>query len=161
MRRYGLLVAKMDVAVAMDPQATGDAVAALVSIAFAGVAAAGLVRAGLAGFLGVAFGALCSAVVVSVAMSLIATNLTSAAIAAEASVGASGVGGVISRIPVVRALLLGLSLPSLTSIALLATLLVVAYYARVIAALGAEAELLFTHFAAVGHRREPQADSAE
>uniref|UniRef100_A0A7S1L3I6 Uncharacterized protein n=1 Tax=Neobodo designis TaxID=312471 RepID=A0A7S1L3I6_NEODS len=141
--------------------ASGDVVALIASVAFALVCAVGLVRAGLAGFLGVAFGALSASVVLSVAVSLVATNLTSAAIASDAGVGGSGIGLVVARLPVVRALLLALSLPSLSSIALLGTLLVVAYYARAIAALGAEAELLFSHFAAVGHRASTSTAPAE
>jgi hypothetical protein len=152
---------EMCVGAFMDFPASGDFASLAVSVAFAGIVAAGMVRAGLAGFLGVAFGALCGAVLLSVAVSLVATNLTSAAIAADGGVGTSGIAAVVAHLPVVRALLLALSLPSLTSIALLATLLVVGYYARVLGALGLEAEALFTHFAAVSHRKQTSAtDSA-
>lgn len=126
----------------------------LVAIVGAGCAlvvlAAGLVRVALQGFIGVAFGGLCAAALLSTALSLAATHLTAAGLAADAG-SPSVVGSAIASSPVLRAVLLSLSLPSVTSMALLAALLIVAYYARIVACAGAEVEVLLAHVAATGH----------
>jgi hypothetical protein len=137
----------------------GDVATVAVAVTVLAFLAVGLVRIALQGFLGVAFGVLCAGCLASLALSMVSVNLLALGLTAEGVPNASLVGTVIQQAPFLRAILLALALPSVTTIALLALLFLVAFYARVAAGLAHDAEVLFAHMAAFAVPSEPAAES--
>jgi hypothetical protein len=137
----------------------GDVATVAVAVTVLAFLAVGLVRIALQGFLGVAFGVLCAGCLASLALSMVSVNLLALGLTAEGVPNASLVGTVIQQAPFLRAILLALALPSVTTIALLALLFLIAFYARVAAGLARDAEVLFAHMAAFAVPSESAAES--
>jgi hypothetical protein len=117
--------------------------APIAALGCAVVISGGMVRIALYGILGVAFGAMCGGALIAVLMSIVSSQIHTAVLT---SVDVTD-GAFMSY---ARSLLLASSLPSVTSMALIALALLVSYYVRLTVRVAADVEVLFTHLAAYG-----------